>query len=37
MKSQLEDREEAIDAVDPEYFQGAWSDEYVIDIPKKFD
>ena len=34
MKSQLEDREEAIDAVDPEYFQGAWSDENVIEIPK---
>ena len=32
MKSQLEDREEAIDSIDPEYFQGAWSDEYVIDI-----
>lgn len=34
MKSQLEDREEAIDAVSPDYFQGAWSEEYVIDIPK---
>lgn len=30
MKSQLEDREEAIDVVDPSYFKGLWSDEYVI-------
>ncbi len=30
MKSQLEDREKAIDVVDPSYFQGVWSDEYVI-------
>jgi hypothetical protein len=34
MKSQLEDREEAIDSVDPAYFQGAWSVEYVIKIPE---
>jgi hypothetical protein len=34
MKSQLEDREEAIDAIDPSYFQGAWSDEYVIKLPE---
>jgi hypothetical protein len=34
MKSQLEDRESVIDVVDPSYFQGVWSDEYVIKIPK---
>ena len=33
MKSQLDDREEAIDTVDPSYFQGIWADEYIIDIP----
>jgi hypothetical protein len=33
MKSQLEDREENIDVVDPSYFQGIWADEYIIDIP----
>jgi len=33
MQSQLEDREEAIDVVDPSYFQGVWSDEYVIELP----
>ena len=32
MKSQLEDSEEAIDTVDPSYFQGNWADEYIIDI-----
>jgi len=33
MKSQLDDREGAIDAVDPSYFQGIWSDENVIKLP----
>jgi hypothetical protein len=33
MKSQLEDREENIDIVDPSYFQGIWADEFIIDIP----
>jgi hypothetical protein len=32
MKSQLKDREENIDIVDPSYFQGTWSDEFVIKI-----
>ena len=32
MKSQLEDREENIDIVDPSFFQGIWADEYIIDI-----
>lgn len=32
MKSQLEDREENIDVVDPSYFQGIWADEYIIDL-----
>jgi hypothetical protein len=35
MKSQLEDREENIDIVDPSFFQGIWAQEYVIDIPGK--
>jgi len=34
MKSQLKDREENIDVVDPSYFQGAWSEEFVIRVPK---
>jgi|GEM_PF-2468926 len=33
MKSQLEDREDNIDIVDPSYFQGIWADEFIIDIP----
>ena len=32
MKSQLDDREENIDVVDPSYFQGIWADEYIIDL-----
>jgi len=32
MKSQLEDREENIDVVDPSYFQGIWADEHIINI-----
>lgn len=32
MKSQLEDREEKIDIVDPSYFQGAWAEEFIIDL-----
>jgi hypothetical protein len=32
MQSQLKDREEAIDVVDPSFFQGVWSDEYVISL-----
>ncbi len=32
MKSQLKDREDTIDIIDPSYFQGVWSEEYVIDI-----
>lgn len=34
MKSQLEDREQNIDIVDPTFFQGIWADEYIIDIPE---
>ncbi len=34
MKSQLSDREENIDIVDPSYFQGIWADEHIIDIPR---
>lgn len=33
MKSQLEDREEHVDIVDPSYFQGIWANEYIINIP----
>jgi len=33
MKSQLDDREGAIDAVYPSYFQGIWSDENIIKLP----
>jgi hypothetical protein len=33
MKSQLSDREDNIDIVDPSYFQGIWANEYIIDIP----
>ena len=32
MKSQLQDREENIDVVDPSYFQGAWAEEHIIEI-----
>lgn len=32
MQSQLEDREQNIDVIDPAYFQGVWSDEFVIKI-----
>lgn len=35
MKSQLEDREENIDIVDPSYFQGIWADEFIIDLKQK--
>ncbi|MCL5073731.1 MAG: hypothetical protein M1308_22990 [Actinobacteria bacterium] len=34
MQSQLEDREKAIDVIDPSYFQGVWAEEFVIKIPK---
>ena len=34
MQSQLEDREQAIDVIDPSYFQGVWAEEFVIKIPK---
>jgi hypothetical protein len=33
MKSQLRDREENIDIVDPSYFQGAWAEEHIIPVP----
>ncbi len=33
MKSQLEDREQNIDIVDPSYFQGVWAEEHIIDLP----
>ena len=32
MKAQLRDREEAIDVVDPSFFQGAWAEEHIIEI-----
>ena len=32
MKSQLADREDNIDIVDPSYFQGIWADEYIVDV-----
>jgi hypothetical protein len=32
MRSQLEDREDNIDIIDPSYFQGIWADEHIIDI-----
>ena len=37
MKSQLKDREDTIDSIDPSYFQGTWSEEYVIDIPENLE
>jgi len=35
MKSQLKDREENIDIVDKSFFEGFWSEEFVIDISEK--
>lgn len=35
MKSQLKDREENIDIVDPSYFQGAWATEHIISVSQQ--
>ena len=35
MQSQLNDREENIDIVDPSYFQGIWAEEFIIDVKNK--
>lgn len=34
MKMQLKDREDNIDIINPSYFQGFWSNEFIIKIPK---